>query len=566
MTNIFISSFIGSVIIISNAYIINFLLFKKKINEFKIYSDGLFGFICIGFFSLFINFFFPLNNLVASIFLILSIFIFIYFFLKFKKKIKLIKILLIVTFGIFSLITFANINRPDAGLYHLPFITILTENKIILGLANIHYRFGHTSIFQYISAIHINHFLKNEFLNIPLAALPIFYFLFLYENFKNQLKLKNEKNINIIFLISIFSLYSFNRFSNLGNDGPANIIFFVLIIYLINLNQFKLIKKPDFVKIFLISVFLIMLKPSMIFVLIVPIFIFLISENKKTILINKSNILIIFFLLIWFLKNILISGCVIFPIKQLCFEKIFYTNSDIIKIASIEAEAWSKGYPDTKNKIGYEKYNSEFNWLKTWSENHLNKIFEKILPLLLLILLMSFKYIFKISYYKNYDYQKIFDQKNLIYLLIFLMILNVIWFLKFPVYRFGLAFLSSFLIILYVIIFVNNNIHLQNKKILSSILIFGVIFICLKNFNRIITKFDQTYVNSPWPRIYSMNDKDNNSERKFKKIYDKSDNFLYMYSGGQECMFSKPPCSNYLHSNLKLKIVKGYLLFYFNNY
>ena len=61
------------------------------------------------------------------------------------------------------------------------FIKILNENKIIIGLTNLHYRFGHTSIFQYISAIHVNFIFKEEFLNIPLAILPGVYFLIFME-------------------------------------------------------------------------------------------------------------------------------------------------------------------------------------------------------------------------------------------------------------------------------------------------------------------------------------------------------------------------------------------------
>ncbi len=48
MINIFISSFIGSIIVISNAYIFNFFIFKKKINQFNIYKDTILGFIFIG--------------------------------------------------------------------------------------------------------------------------------------------------------------------------------------------------------------------------------------------------------------------------------------------------------------------------------------------------------------------------------------------------------------------------------------------------------------------------------------------------------------------------------------
>ena len=46
---------------------------------------------------------------------------------------------------------YSNEYRPDAGFYHIPYIQILNENKIILGLANIHSRFGHVSIIQYLS-------------------------------------------------------------------------------------------------------------------------------------------------------------------------------------------------------------------------------------------------------------------------------------------------------------------------------------------------------------------------------------------------------------------------------
>ena len=68
-----------------------------------------------------------------------------------------------LTFTTFIIITFSNINRPDAGLYHLPFVKILNENKLIFGLTNLHYRFGHTSIFQYISALHVNFFQRRVF-------------------------------------------------------------------------------------------------------------------------------------------------------------------------------------------------------------------------------------------------------------------------------------------------------------------------------------------------------------------------------------------------------------------
>ena len=373
MLNIFFSSLLGCMILISNAFIFNYLVFKRKINEFNIYKDSLFGFILIGYLGLLINFFLPINKLISSIFFIFSLFIFLYCFLKIKKKSKLLLVLTYLTVTTFIIITYANINRPDAGLYHLPFIKVLNENKLIIGLSNLHYRFGHTSVFQYISALHVNSFLNEEFLNIPLAILPGLYFLYLSKNFFNEIKRNNGINIIILFLITIFSLYSFNRFSGLGNDGPTNIFFFILVIEFIKIQNINNIDHDEFLKITIISLFLLMLKPLMIFSLTLPSILFLINKNKFKLIKNKKNILCLIFIFLWLLKNLFLSGCLIFPIKQTCFNNLTHTNIKLVDIASTEAEAWAKGYPDSKIKYGFDQYNSNFNWVETWSSNHLKK-------------------------------------------------------------------------------------------------------------------------------------------------------------------------------------------------
>ena len=60
----------------------------------------------------------------------------------------------------------------------------------------------------------------------------------------------------------------------------------------------------------------------------------------------------IFFLLLWLLKNIIVSGCAIYPIKITCISGIKWStiNNQTINTenAHIEIEAWSKGYPDQK--------------------------------------------------------------------------------------------------------------------------------------------------------------------------------------------------------------------------
>ena len=206
--------------------------------------------------------------------------------------------------------------------------------------------------------------------------------------FISSLNKNNASEIISIFSLIIFSLYSFNRYSNYGNDVPASIFFFILVIVILKIEKINHITVKEFFSISIISIFLVTLKASMAIVILLPIAIFLLNKNKIKILKNRNFFIISSLFLIWILKNILISGCLIFPLKETCFNKIFYFNDNITNIASNEPEAWAKGYPTSNKKLNYKEYNSNFNWLETWSHNHLSDIFEKVLPLIIFLLLL----------------------------------------------------------------------------------------------------------------------------------------------------------------------------------
>ena len=140
----------------------------------------------------------------------------------------------------------------------------------------------------------------------------------------------------------------------------------------------------------------------------------------------------------------------------------------------------------------------------------------------------------------------------------------IFWFLKFPVYRFGLAFISSFLIFLFINLFDINK-FFYDKKTYYSIIGIGLIAFYGKNINRIIEHSDLTYNNFPWPKIYSMTDNSENIKQKFTSIMDNENNFIYYYSEGKECMYSNSPCSNYYKENILLKIKEGYSIYYLKN-
>ena len=561
MINILISSIFSSIILISYGALFNKLFFNKKLKNVDPRVAGIYGFIIVGFISLYLNFFFPINKIIGTVFFIFSLIFFIFYFIKLEKKNEFIFLVFFVSITSFLLITLSNINRPDAGLYHLPYISILQENKVILGLTNLHYRFGHTSIFQYISAIYNNYFFKNEFINFPLASLASFYILYLFKNFNESLRKKIEIETVSIFLIFIFSLYSFNRYSNYGNDAPASIYFFILILITLKIKNIKKMDIENFFNILIISIFLLTIKPFMVIVFALPLFLFLLNNNKIRILKHKNSLICVLLIISWVVKNFLISGCAIFPIKETCIDKIDYYDASTTNIASTEAEAWSKAYPNSINKLSFNEYISNYNWVNTWFKSHFNKIMEKLTPFLLFLILFFLIKITRKPYFDNFNYKFFFKNENILLIIFFTLYCCFFWFLKFPVYRFGMAFISSFVIFLFINLFVTEK-FFYNKKTYYSIIGIGLFLFYGKNLNRIFNNLDLTYNNYPWPKIYSMSNEDENIKKKFIRVTDDKNNLIYYYSNGEECMYSNTPCSNYYKDNLLKKSVLGYSIYF----
>ena len=566
MLNIFFASLTSSVILFGFGIIFNYLFLNDEDNhQSNIYETGIFGIIFLSFFALFLNFFLPINKLVGSIISIVSTMSFFYFIYLYKKKLDLIFIILIASFVSFTLITLSNINRPDAGLYHLPFVSLLHESKIIIGSVNIHHRFGHISIIQYLSAIHNNYIFKTEFINVPLASIFSFYIIFIFKKFFDNLRKNDFGKIFINFLIIIFSFYAFNRYGNYGNDAPVHIFFFILIIFFLEINNLKEIQLNEFYKIVILSLFLITLKPFMVIVLLLPLILFYLNEKKLFWIKKKQFFICLFLISIWFLKNILISGCLIYPLNKSCIKSLIYFDEKNTLTRSYEGEAWSKGVPDSKGKFSsHKEYIKKFNWLPTWKENHLKKIVEKILPYLILLFLILIIVILRKIYFRENSNKSSIDEKDYI-LLFFSFYCCAIWFLKFPLYRFGMSFIFIFITLLFIFLLKKmenfNNFKFYNF-IFTTLIIVGVLGFLGKNFYRIVNKFDKKYNNYPWPKIYTLSDTKENILPNYKKIVDEKNQTLFYYSNGVECMYSKAPCSNYSNPKLKLITKYGYKIYY----
>ena len=533
------------------------VLSRSKFGDNSNFFTFFIGAIAISSVGLLLNFFVPLSQLTNTLVYTLIIIIFLFKTkLNFNKKIFLF--LIISSLLTFLLIIKSNVNRPDAGLYHLPYISILNENKIFFGLSNIHSRFAHVSIIQYLSAINNNYLFLNNGISIPLASIVSFFYLYFF--FEVWTIIKNKEHINISKIFSLFILiyisFKITRYSSFGNDAVAHLSYF----YLISCILKNTLKEVNFSKILLISVFIFINKPMLGLVFLIPSTIFLIKNNFKFIKIfNPIFSLPILLLSIWLIKNIIISGCVIFPIKNSCIEKLPWTNIQQIKSSQTEGQAWSKGWPDRLNKkISMKEFNKDFNWVGAWEKKHMKYILNIITPYIVILLLII---IFIKNRTKNHKTSKNKDKDLLIR--IWLSILTSLvgtfsFFLIFPIYRYGYSYLITLISLLFIIAIKNNVKGIKNVFIFKLFLILSLIAFMAKQSQKLIVNNES----GKWPNIYTLDTKIS----KKQKIQIK-DNFYYYYpeEGERLCMYSNSPCTSYIiNKNIKHTKKHTYSIFVVN--
>ena len=104
----------------------------NKNTYYELSLTSLIGLISLSFIALIINFFLPLNQQTNTIILITLLVSILLTNRNFLKKIiskTILKFIFFSTLGVFLMIVLSNINTPDAGMYHFPYVNILNENN-----------------------------------------------------------------------------------------------------------------------------------------------------------------------------------------------------------------------------------------------------------------------------------------------------------------------------------------------------------------------------------------------------------------------------------------------------
>lgn len=516
-----------------------------------------FGIFLSAIFTTLINFFFPINIYLSNIVTVIFFFLGSYFIIRDKKNKEYFLILFLV--GILSfLLIYKSSNVLDFGLYHGSYLSILNTEKIVFGIANIHFRFGHTSILQEAQAIFNNFlFYPNNFQTLILVFYVTF-IIFLVDNLLSKnFFIKNKELYFFYLFILILICTKIYRFNDFGNDLIPNLINFYIWIECIKifLNRDLYSKKTvtNYFNILLtLYVFCVFLKIQFILSLIPIVFIyfFLRSRIKIKKILNYCLIFLIPITVLFLTKNFINSGCLIYPIEKLCLKEIKWsTNNELSKLKpdliSVQSEAWSKGWPQRiTNDISHKDFLKNFNWINPWLSVHFKVILKKIsIPFFIILMI--------IIYVNILNSNRTRPNKNIIYFFLISFIPLVFWFLKIPLYRYGYStiYIFSFLFFMTFINISKNEIDKFFKISKKIIYLFLFILIC-SNLTRILSAY-----NDQWPIIY---------KQKINKniIYELPKYNLIIYK--DPCFYTSKICTSYLlNKKLKIKRRNGYLFFYF---
>tara|TARA_Y100000389_G_scaffold62289_1_gene58374 strand:- start:7827 stop:9455 length:1629 start_codon:yes stop_codon:yes gene_type:complete len=320
------------------------------------------GLFFLGNYLFILNYFIPLKS--SYTFLILPFLLINLFEIENKNRLK--SIFWTLPFYIIVIISSYDINfHYDAGLYHLNNQLWIRESNILLGFSNIYGAFGVSSIYEYLSAFlwFDNSFILVHFLNIIFVG---FLYTFLYYNLSKNKNLAMYSGSFFIVLYSIFDNVGFgggrNGFITIQSIGKQDLSISVLFLSVSAILLTSILKRSydekDLVLLTILSLFIFQLKISgfpIIFIYIFYLFKYVKANKISVFILLKKLKLYITLVLIWLLKSILHTGCIIFPLEISCVTSLDWVNANYINNIENISVNYSNSYYFNESIISWAK-------------------------------------------------------------------------------------------------------------------------------------------------------------------------------------------------------------------
>ena len=271
----------------------------------------------------------------------------------------------ILTPGILAVSTISTGLHYDAALYHIHYQNWIRSEKIVLGLANFHPRFGFSSIYDYISSFFWldNNFVILHYLNLSFLVV---FFCFLLSNVISK---KNN-----LFFPSVFLLL-FGILDNFGFNGGRNgflyiegvgkqdlafaVVFLISNLLIINSIVQNKYNNQEFFFFSILVLFSIQLRINGLLSLMLLFYYYFKLKNKNYKVILPSS----FLGFLWVVKNFLLTGCLLYPIEITCLSNLSWYSSG-------DALAWKMDTASFHNRLITNR--SLISWFNSWADSQFN--------------------------------------------------------------------------------------------------------------------------------------------------------------------------------------------------
>ena len=412
---------------------------------------------------------------------------------------------ILIVLGIVSLVNiYGSGFSDDINHYHYSFIANTDVSNFIWGNSFLHPLYG-TEPTWLVGHSYFN-FDKYRLQDIHILNGLVFFLVL--GCFFHELCSKNIKKFYhpILFSIILFILLKYTRLKEFGIDRPSTLIFCFLIYFYCK--YFLDLKKKDitqnFIIVSLLTIFIFSIKIIYLPILFFPLVIFF--KNKKNLSKkNLSYLIILLPVIVFIMKNLLGSGCLIYPVSNTCIEFISWSNLTGAKELSLTAEVFNKSWYSYTGNLSKESYIQNFNWFLTWFERGKVEIFELFLTVILTIIITFI--LFDLKSKKRSSFNVYFKDFKII-LSAIIIFSAFVYFLKNPVIRMNHFTIISLMILMISLTF-RFDINKHKTKFISIILFIGLIFNLSKNLQRI---YDNNFVNSPYGMI---SEKVENQKKKY---------------------------------------------------
>ncbi len=349
----------------------------------------------------------------------------------------------------FSYKTFKTFFMYDTGLYHMPFLQWIASYPIPIGLGNLYGPLGYNSSWlTFHSAWRLPWIGWNS---LPIVegwiwTLGIWVF---GEGLVNRwIEIRLGNRILLIALALIFFVnFNINEFGRaISTDHASNILTLLTVVFFVeffdSLIQQKQRETQRGILLLIVSSCLAITgKLSMMPVIVLPIVgLFMVARSlsmRRALII--SLILGILFFTLWLLRNLLLSGCLVYPVSFTCLDQVSWgVGSERAMIEKRDITAWAR-LPGSN----YLKSLNNYDWLSSWVFRLFdNQTVKFVFILLSSSLLLPILEVFQLKSYQENKKNLVRDSRLMLIVIIITMVLGLLlWFFNGPDPRFSWSFL-----------------------------------------------------------------------------------------------------------------------------